>query len=176
MKIIVGLGNPGEEYEKTRHNVGFMFLDQILRREEFSLDSKKEALMVKKDGLIIVKPQTFMNESGRAVRKILDFYKLSSNDVVVIHDDLDIAFGEYKIQKGVGPKVHNGIKSIEQSLGTDDFWRVRVGVDNRQPSVNYGTGADYVLSKVSKEEVKDLKVVFVDILKELEVALGLDIK
>ena len=87
--------------------------------------------------------------------------------MVVVHDDLDIAFGEYKIQKEKGPKIHNGVRSVEQCLGRADFLRVRIGIDNRQPGVNYGTGADYVLSSLSKDEIKELDSVFEEAVKEL---------
>ena len=100
MKLIVGLGNPSVEYKKTRHNAGFMFVDKLVEKEQFFLDKKKEAEILILKNYILVKPQTFMNDSGRAVRKIMDFYKLGVADVIVVHDDLDIAFGEFKIQKG----------------------------------------------------------------------------
>ena len=106
----------------------------------------------------------------------MDFFKLGVEDLVVVHDDLDIAFGEYKIQKEKGPKVHNGLKSIEQYLGRTDFWRVRIGIDNREPGVGYGTGADYVLSKFSKEELAALEKVIEEASKELAEALSLDLK
>ena len=106
----------------------------------------------------------------------MDFYKLSVENVVVVHDDLDIAFGEFKIQKEVGPKVHNGLKSVEQYLGRNDFLRVRIGIDNRQPGMSYGTGADYVLSKMSKEELKELDGVMDEAIKELTETLSLNLK
>jgi|WetSurMetagenome_2_1015567.scaffolds.fasta_scaffold117559_2 peptidyl-tRNA hydrolase, PTH1 family len=176
MYLIAGLGNPGEEYKKTRHNAGFLFVEKLASKENFSLDKKQEAETLKKGDLILVKPQTFMNDSGRAVRKIMDFYKLGIGEVVVVHDDLDLAFGEYKIQKEKGPKVHNGLKSVEQNLGRMDFWRVRIGIDNRQPGMSYGTGADYVLSKFSEEEIKELNKVIEEATKELAETLSLDLK
>lgn len=176
MYLIVGLGNPGEEYQKTRHNAGFLFLQKMAGKDNFSLDKKQEAETLKKGEVFLVKPQTFMNESGRAVRKIMDFYKLGIENLVVVHDDLDIAFGEYKIQKEKGPKVHNGLKSIESYLGRNDFWRVRLGVDNRQPGVGYGTGADYVLSRFTSEEIKLLDKVIEEAVKELAETLSLDLK
>ncbi|KKS66454.1 MAG: Peptidyl-tRNA hydrolase [candidate division WWE3 bacterium GW2011_GWB1_42_6] len=176
MYLIVGLGNPGENYEKTRHNAGYLFINKLAGKDKFEVNRKQEAEVLKKGELILAKPFTFMNDSGRAVRKIMDFYKLSIENVVVIHDDLDIAFGEYKIQKEVGPKVHNGIKSIEQYLGRKDFLRVRIGIDNRQPGVSYGTGADYVLSKMGKEELKELDGVIEEAAKELAEIFDLDIK
>ncbi len=176
MYLIVGLGNPGENYEKTRHNAGYLFINKLAGKDKFEVNRKQEAEVLKKGELILAKPLTFMNDSGRAVRKIMDFYKLSIENVVVVHDDLDIAFGEYKIQKEVGPKVHNGIKSIEQYLGRKDFLRVRIGIDNRQPGVSYGTGADYVLSKMGKEELKELDGVIEEAAKELAEIFDLDIK
>ena len=176
MYLIVGLGNPGENYEKTRHNAGYLFINKLAGKDKFEVNRKQEAEVLKKGELILAKPFTFMNDSGRAVRKIMDFYKLSIENVVVVHDDLDIAFGEYKIQKEVGPKVHNGIKSIEQYLGRKDFLRVRIGIDNRQPGVSYGTGADYVLSKMGKEELKELDGVIEEAAKELAEIFDLDIK
>ncbi len=176
MYLIVGLGNPGEDYEKTRHNAGFLFVNKLAGKENFSVDQKKEAEMLKKGEMILAKPFTFMNDSGRSVRKIVDFYKLPVEKVVIVHDDLDIAFGEYKIQKEVGPKVHNGVKSVEQYLGRKDFLRVRIGIDNRQPDVSYGTGADYVLSKMSKDELKEIDETIEEIVKDLAETLGLNIK
>jgi len=176
MYLIVGLGNPGEDYEKTRHNAGFLFVNKLAGREKYESDRKQEAEVLKRGELILAKPNTFMNESGRAVRKIMDFYKLGIENVVIVHDDLDIAFGEYKIQKEVGPKVHNGLKSVEQNLGRKDFLRVRIGIDNREPGISYGTGSDYVLSKLNKEEMKQLDDLFDEMIKELAETLGLNIK
>ena len=176
MYLIVGLGNPGENYEKTRHNAGFLFINKLAGKDKFEVDRKQEAEVLKREKIILAKPFTFMNDSGRSVRKIMDFYKLSVENVVVVHDDLDIAFGEFKIQKEVGPKVHNGLKSVEQYLGRNDFLRVRIGIDNRQPGMSYGTGADYVLSKMSKEELKELDGVMDEAIKELTETLAMNIK
>ncbi len=176
MYLIAGLGNPGEDYEKTRHNIGFIFADKIAEGEAFRLEKKWEAKVLQKKDFLLVKPMTYMNDSGRAIRKVADYYQVEAENVVVVHDDLDIAFGEYKIQKEKGPKVHNGLKSVEQNLGETHFWRVRVGIDNRQPGLSYGTGADYVLSKFSKDELKELGPVISEAVKELAETLGLNIK
>jgi len=176
MYLIVGLGNPGEDYEKTRHNAGFLFINKLAGKEKFEVDKKMESEVLKKGEIILVKPFTFMNDSGRAVRRIVDFYKLGIENVIIVHDDLDIAFGEYKIQKEKGPKVHNGIKSVEQYLGRADFLRVRIGIDNRQPGVSYGTGADYVLSRMSKEEQKEIDGSMDEAIKELAETLSLNLK
>lgn len=177
MKLIVGLGNIGEEYENTRHNAGFLVLDKIKEliapRDDFSFDKKFEADVLKIDGVVLVKPRTFMNNSGRSVKKILDYYKIEVADLTVVHDDLDIKMGEYKIQKGVGPKIHNGLNSVEQYLKETDFLRVRVGVDNRVKGVVYGSGADFVLMKLKKEEQQQMAEVSLKAAKELLVTLGL---
>lgn len=176
MKLIVGLGNIGREYSNTRHNAGFMAIDKLLAGQVARLDGKFEAEVFKSGEMLLVKPTTFMNESGRAVRKILDFYKLSINDVVVIHDDLDIKLGEYKIQKGVGPKIHNGVTSVEECLGSKDFLRVRVGINNRELDPFGGSGSDYVLTRFKENEIEEVNDVLEEAMDELMVALSLEIE
>ena len=172
MKLIVAMGNPGEKYKITRHNAGFVFVDRLTGGAVFSSEKKMETELYKNGNFIFIKPLTFMNEIGRAVRKVMDFYKLSIDDIVVVHDDLDLKIGEYKIQKGIGPKVHNGILSIEQALGDKQFLRVRLGVDNRGEE-RFGSGADYVLSNMNEEELETLEEVMEEAGDELAVALGL---
>ncbi|MBI4034933.1 MAG: aminoacyl-tRNA hydrolase [Candidatus Chisholmbacteria bacterium] len=160
MKLVVGLGNPGEKYGITRHNLGFLLVDTLAgRKNQFKLVRKFNSLICKLKTenceLLLAKPQTFMNRSGEAVRKLVNSYQLQVDSLYVVHDDLDIKLGEYKIQKGKGPKVHRGILSVEQSLGRSDFWRVRVGVDNRQATSDkrqVTSGDEYVLSKFPKDE------------------------
>lgn len=162
MKLVVGLGNPGSKYEDTRHNVGFKVVDSlwhlIAGKEDWKESRKFKALIFgpTASGTLLAKPQTFMNDSGVAVARLSAFYKILPDDIYVIHDDLDIRLGEYKIQLGIGPKVHNGVNSIEEKLGTHDFWRVRVGVDKRRPE-NRIPGEDYVLQKFEKEERTQLE-------------------
>ncbi|OGM59064.1 aminoacyl-tRNA hydrolase [Candidatus Woesebacteria bacterium RIFCSPLOWO2_01_FULL_39_10] len=141
MKLVVGLGNPGEKYLNTRHNVGFMVVDALASQisnkipsPNYKLNKKLQSLITIHQSLILAKPQTYMNESGGAVKKLLVHFKVKLPNLWVIHDDLDIPLGSYKIQKGIGPKLHYGIKSIEEELGTKSFWRVRIGVDNRDPN------------------------------------------
>ena len=111
-----------------------------------------------------------MNESGRAVRKVMDYYKLSENNLILVHDDLDLKLGEYKIQKGVGPKVHNGLTSIEERLGRTDFWRVRVGIDSRQSAVgSRQSGEDYVLADFSSDEEISINKIIKEIIDQLVV-------
>lgn len=153
MKLVVGLGNPGEKYANNRHNVGHMVVDAL----QTSGAPK---------GVVVKKTDVFMNESGRAVKKLVDFYKVSPEDLYIVYDDLDIRLGEYKISKGKGPRVHNGVNSVEESLGTSDFWHVRMGIDNRN-SENRTPGEAYVLQDFDDEEKKILEGVIDKVVKEL---------
>ena len=167
MKLVVGLGNPGEAHANNRHNVGFVMVDR-LAGEGAEWEPKFEALILKAKDYLLVKPQMFMNRSGEVVAKIANFYKVTIDDLVVIHDDLDIRLGEYKIQKGVGPKVHNGLTSVEERLGTANFWRLRVGVDNRPAGQARVPGDEYVLSDFTAEEKEISDGVMGEAVKELE--------
>jgi len=164
MILIAGLGNPDVKYKNNRHNVGFIFIDYLfskfseltnLRINKFKYDKKLNSqfakLVIDKNELILVKPQTFMNRSGEAVRKVIENWKLKIENLIVAHDDLDISLGKFKIQKGTGPLLHNGIESIENHLHTKDFWRVRIGVDNRK-TANRINGETYVLQNFQPEE------------------------
>lgn len=169
MKIIVGLGNYGKEYEGTRHNAGYITIDKLVENLNWTIDKKFEAEVIKGEGMILVKPLTYMNESGRAVRKIMDFYKLEPDDLILIHDDLDLGLGECKVVKGVGPKIHNGVNSVEKYMGQKNFWRVRIGVDNRKITGYVGSGADYVLEKFRSEEKAILNQVIEKAILELKI-------
>lgn len=136
MRLFVGLGNPGSKYEYNRHNIGFMAADEIVRRHNFSpsvAEGKKRWQSLSHEGrlgrekIILIKPQTFMNESGRAVGEAMRFFKLSPADVVVFYDELDVAFGKVKAKVGGGAAGHNGIRSISAHIGPD-FMRVRMGI------------------------------------------------
>lgn len=172
MKLIIGLGNPGEQYKNNRHNVGFMAIDKLLARMQrdsstsvgMTSNTRFKAEVARVGEYIFAKPQTFMNASGQAVSKIKNFYKIGDDDIYLIHDDLDIRLGDYKIQKAVGPKVHNGVESVEKELGTKDFWRVRMGVDNRAEKI---PGDEYVLSNFSSEEKEKLAGVLDKVVDEL---------
>ena len=121
--------------------------------------------------LVLVKPQTFMNSSGQAVSAIATYYKLPAADLFVVHDDLDLRLGEYKIQKAIGPKVHGGINSIEQKLGNNNFWRVRIGVDNRSVD-NRIAGEEYVLQSFSESEREDVDESIEKALQDLKGQIG----
>lgn len=176
MKVIVGLGNPGVKYANNRHNTGFMVMDKLAefrsQNLEVSWESKFGALIAKADRLLLVKPQKFMNNSGEVVSEIVNFYKVSTANLWVIHDDLDIRLGEYKIQYGIGPKIHNGVNSIEGSLGKTDFWRVRMGIDNRPVGEARALGEEYVLLDFLSEERKVINGVIERIVRDLLGAVG----
>lgn len=164
MKLIIGLGNPGEKYKANRHNVGHIVVDAL---QESGLS--QGVIAKKTNAFKLAKTESFMNVSGEAVRRLVNFYKVSPEDLYIIHDDLDIPLGEYKIQKGKGPKLHYGIQSIEEALGTPDFWRVRVGVDNRDPN-NRIPGEKYVLQDFTQDERETFKEVIRKIEQELNAA------
>ncbi len=136
MILIVGLGNPGKKYQSNRHNVGHMFVDFIAPLLHCSIVKKEKLFITMKQSnnetIILAKPFVFMNNSGIAVKKLSRIYHLSSKDLIIVHDDLDIPLGKFHIQFGVGPQLHNGLESIENHLKTKDFYRIRIGVDNRE--------------------------------------------
>ncbi len=179
MKLIVGLGNPGEKYEKNRHNVGYMVVDRLveeLRVRGYGLQqqwkrSTKGKLQyiwfdVDREKIELIKPQVFMNDSGISTAYAYKNHPELKHDIIhIIHDDLDLKLGSYKIQKGKGPREHKGILSIEKELGTKDFWRVRVGIENRIK--NHISGERYVLQDFTKEERVVIKQVIDKIVEEL---------
>ncbi len=167
IKLIVGLGNIGREYKNTRHNAGFLFLDYMYNSENFSEDSKLKSFIKRAENKVLAKPTTFMNLSGQAVSLISNYYKIKSHEILLVHDDLDIKLGEYKITYTKGPKVHNGIISVEETLKTNKFWRLRIGVDNRTPELRkHIKGNDYVLSSFLQEEKLILQKTFAKIKEE----------
>lgn len=170
IKLIVGLGNIGREFEHTRHNVGFIFLELLGGRnfeEEKKLKSQLLKLNTNSGKLILIKPTTFMNSSGEAVVLTKEYYKLRSEEILVVHDDLDLQVGNYKIQFAIGPKVHNGINSIENRLGSNKFWRLRIGVENRLGEERrYITGQDYVLSNFKNDEINQITDLCENIIKQ----------
>ena len=153
MKIVVGLGNPGARYKDTRHNIGFQVLDELARRwrsETWKRRFEAEVTEHRAGGpVLLVKPQTFMNLSGTAVREATKFYKVESKDIIVIHDDLDLPVGRLRIRERGGAGGHKGIDSMIGQLGTDEFVRVKFGIN--RPPAEWDT-ADYVLGRFSSEE------------------------
>lgn len=150
MKLIVGLGNPGKEYENTRHNIGFMVLDSFLENEHWK--NKFDSLYIKKDNVLFLKPQTYMNNSGIAVKKIVDFYKIIPEDILIVQDDLDLTFNTFKLKKNSSSGGHNGIKSIIACLNNDSFCRLKIGIANNKDIDT----KDYVLAKFSNTNIQEL--------------------
>lgn len=153
MKLIVGLGNPGSEFENTRHNVGFEFLDYICEKKGLTFDKEKfnaKYAFTKVDGerVLLIKPLSFMNLSGTVVKKYVDYFKLVPEDILIIHDDLDMPLGRTKIVFDSRSGGHNGIKDIEKSLKTKKYVRLKIGISNNK---NIET-KDYVLGKFTKND------------------------
>lgn len=158
MKIFVGLGNPGKKYENTRHNAGFMVMDELANLCEVSFDQEKFSAYFAKtkfkgEDVILLKPTTYMNNSGFALRQCMDFYKASPEDVTVIYDDVDLPVGKIRLRQKGSAGGHNGIKSIIQCIFTSEFDRIRVGV-GKDPQIDM---INWVLGKFREEEQKDLK-------------------
>lgn len=172
MKLIVGLGNPGGKFGYNRHNVGFLFLSFWANKEEiiFSYEKKFEAEIGKGSNFILVKPQTFMNESGRAVQKIVDFYKLGGKDLVLIYDDLDIVFGKFKIDKK-GPKIHNGVNSVKNQVG-EEFTHIRIGTRGENyeeiKRQDEEMAENYILKDFNKKEREKIKNIFEEVYQSLK--------
>ncbi|MDO4661905.1 MAG: aminoacyl-tRNA hydrolase [Tissierellia bacterium] len=156
MYFIVGLGNPGLKYENTRHNVGFITIDKIAEENNIRVNKLKFKALVGQGEIsgqpvMLVKPQTFMNDSGKSVKDIFDFYKPDKDKLIVILDDIDIKFGTVRIKKKGSAGSHNGMKSIIYQLGFDDFTRVKIAVGQNESHINL---ANYVLSGFNKKDVK----------------------
>ena len=170
MKLIVGLGNPGREYENTRHNIGFQTIDMYSEKLGVSITKSKfnglyGEVMVSGEKVILLKPQSYINLSGEVIRSFVDFYKINIDDILIINDDLDLAVGTYKLKQKGSSGGHNGLKNIELHLGTQEYKRIKIGISNNK---NIDT-KDYVLGKLSKEEIEELnkvKKVVLDILDD----------
>ncbi len=161
--LIIGLGNPGQQYDQTRHNMGFMLIDHLLdlasyhgRQEsmngsKFKCDLWRATLNSSSDWWLFAKPLTYMNLSGQCVQPLLAWHKLSAKDLIVLHDELDIKVGQLRFKCGGGNAGHNGLKSITQSLGTPDFYRLRMGI-GRPTLPEHGDVSSYVLARPKGEE------------------------
>ena len=159
MKLVVGLGNPGEKYARTRHNVGFLVIEEILKKYAASphVSKKLQSILYFLDKKrILVKPQTFMNASGRAVNRVANFYKVKPNDLLVVHDDVDLEFGDIKHQFGRGAAGHKGVESVIEALGSDQFGRVRIGIGRPTTAMDLPAGEvgieEWVLLKFSEDQ------------------------
>jgi PTH1 family peptidyl-tRNA hydrolase len=186
MKLIVGLGNPGKDYEDTRHNIGYMVVDKLAREIgrdslKWEQDDKRNAYVAKVGDVIIAKPVTFMNNSGIAVKKLVDFYKLDPSDVWIVHDDLDLPLGKIRIREQGGTAGHNGLDSIITHLGTDKFTRFRLGIgrgkeddkhETAPPRLGHRSVIDFVLSRFTLSEAGELKKLIKHGVEAMQIALN----
>ncbi len=168
MKLIVGLGNPGNEYNNTRHNIGFYYLDLFAKKYNLTFKEKFNGLysktIINNEDVILLKPLTYMNLSGECVIKFVNYFKIDSNDILVIHDDLDIEIGLIKLKQNGSSGGHNGIKNIILNLETENFKRLKIGISKN----NLYDTKDYVLGKFSKEELEIIKSLEPNILNILD--------
>lgn len=159
--LLVGLGNPGSEYDHTRHNIGFVCIDEFAAKnpdigswmEKKDLKSLVASGQMGDTRVIAIKPTTFMNLSGEAVQAVMNFYKIQLHQVVVVHDELDVPFGQIRMRTGGGAAGHNGIKSVSQLIG-EDYGRIRIGIGPKQPEQI--DSADFVLQKFSADELSHM--------------------
>ena len=159
MKCIIGLGNIGKEYDLTRHNIGFLCIEYLSDKYNIKIDKKRKKCIygegtIEDKKVVLVKPTTFMNLSGEAIVEIMNWYKIGLEDIIVIYDDIDIPFGEVRCKPSGSAGTHNGMKNILENLKSEQFSRIRVGIENRNgvpiPLI------DYVLTKFAKEEIDKL--------------------
>ena len=156
MKCIVGLGNPGKQYEQTRHNIGFEVIDALSQKLSIPLDQSKFKGLYgigvhNGEKVLLLKPLTYMNLSGESIRALMDYYQIDIDDVVVIYDDLDLPAGKVRLRQKGSAGGHNGIKSTIAHLGTQEFNRIRIGIDRPQNGMSV---PDYVLGRFRKEEIE----------------------
>jgi len=170
MKLIVGLGNPGKEYENTRHNIGFSFIDFYLDSTGTSgkwtnkFEGEYLEASINGEKVIFLKPQTYMNLSGNSVRKVMDYFNIDVSDILIIADDLDIKVGNFKLKSDGSCGGHNGLRNIEACIGTTEYKRLKIGI-----SKNVETDTkDYVLGNFSKEERETLKEVFKNLVEVID--------
>ncbi|MFC1756043.1 aminoacyl-tRNA hydrolase [Patescibacteria group bacterium] len=167
--LIVGLGNPGTQYDRTKHNTGFIIVDEMVKLQEgmeWKEENKFKAQIAQGNEIIFLKPLTFMNLSGESVSKVASFFKIDPGNIVVIHDDVDFPLLEWKLQLSKDSAGHNGVEDIMQKLGTNDFWRVRVGVG--RPEDKKFDVEDYVLSLFKDEDLDKVENLSGEIWIEIE--------
>lgn len=175
MKLIIGLGNPGREYEKTRHNVGFMVMDRLADVLNESISTSKfkgEYVKFKYKGedVILLKPMTYMNSSGESVIQVMNYFKINVEDILVIYDDLDMPVGKLRLRESGSAGGHNGVKSIIAHVGTQKFKRIRVGID-KHPHIQI---IDYVLGHFQKQEQIQIEEGIENAVKAIELYLDKD--
>lgn len=174
MYIIAGLGNPTKEYDKTRHNVGFEVIDKLADRYDIDVSERKHRAfcgrgVIEGQKVLLVKPQTFMNLSGESLRSVLDYYKVSPEELIVIYDDISLPPGQLRLRLKGSAGGHNGIKNIIAHLGTQEFPRIKVGVGEKPPRMDL---KDYVLSRFSKGEQELMDEAFQEAAQAVVMMLG----
>jgi PTH1 family peptidyl-tRNA hydrolase len=187
--LIAGLGNPGKEYQFTRHNIGFRILDNWLANSSLAIpecpckftpnkkhQSKIAKFKINNKTIILAKPQTFMNKSGIAIKSLVNYYDISLENILIIHDDLSFEFGKFKLSKGAGPAGHNGVKSIIEHLGNKNFARLRIGISLPAGTcpVGHQGGHNFVLGNFSKEDENKMSDLFQDTTRTLNFFLHND--
>lgn len=177
MIVIVGLGNPGRQYENTKHNIGFITLDRFADLNNISITKSKFKALIGEGNIsgqkvMLVKPQTYMNLSGESVRAVLDYYNLDDSDLAVVYDDIDIPVGSIRIRKKGSAGTHNGMKSIIQNLNSDDFVRFRIGIGADR---GYVPLKDYVLTGFSPEHMDPMRDAVDKTVKALECMITKDV-
>lgn len=173
MKLVMGLGNPGEQYRSDRHNVGYMVLDRLAKKLSVDLNIRKKKTVFGKGkhgkmDYLLLKPLTFMNLSGEAALYMASFMKIYVEDIIVVYDDMNLPIGTFKVSVGGSDGGHNGIKSITESLKSAEFTRIRVGIGR---PVEGSEISDFVLSPFTKEERGELRVIFDEIVESAKIAL-----
>lgn len=157
MKLIVGLGNPGKEYQNTRHNIGFRFIDNFADKNNIRIEKEKfnglyTKTIIENETVILLKPLSYMNLSGEVIKKFVDYYKIKVEDILVINDDLDLNLAKFRLRRSGSSGGHNGLKNIELCLQTNNFKRLKIGISNNKQIET----KDYVLGSFSKEEENKL--------------------
>ena len=178
MKLLIGLGNPGEEYKKTRHNIGFEVIDALSEKWGIPLNQAKHKGLygvgyANGKKVVLLKPMTYMNLSGESIAAVMNFFKIDTEDIVVLYDDLDLDTGKVRLRQKGSAGGHNGIKSIINQLGSDQFPRIKLGIGERANADD--DLKDYVLSKFSKEQCEALKKSFERAVCALELMVDGDV-
>lgn len=174
MKIVFGLGNPGIRYRKTRHNIGFQIVDRLAEKYHIRISSKRFKSLygkgkINEEEVILAKPMTYMNRSGESVREALDFFHLSPEDLIIVHDDLDLPFGRLRFKQKGGDGGHQGVRSIIESLNQNNFLRLKVGIGRPPEKVD---PSEYVLSPFDQIEQSKLGEVISRVAESIEVLIG----
>jgi len=180
MKLIIGLGNPEGQYAGTRHNLGFEVLDELRKKFnllDWTLEDKFHAELIKAAELILVRPQTYVNNSGMAVKSLASYYKIAPSDIVIVHDELDLPLGKIKVRLGGAAAGHHGVESIIEALGTDQFIRVRLGIGNLKTQSSehkhaHISAEKFVLEPFLHSEKPQVKHMIKQAIKAIELLLG----